>query len=142
MEETKTPENKAAIFITDRGTAWAAEIDKDEVGHTTANYSIKEDRVDEQGNRVLVLTPIDEREHKRKKKAIVSQIMEQIGEPRSRTLRSLLNDVISDYYPETIQRLFEKIVEKGVRVRPAEGCFKIVVGDMRTKDGEEIMLRG
>lgn len=67
--------------------------------------------------------------------------MEKLGEPTSRTLKKLLSDVFFDYFPEAIERLYNKIVEKGVRVKEKEGCLKLVIGDGRCKDSEEIMFR-
>jgi len=142
MIGNETPSDIEIISKTDKGTAWSAGVTEEgKVGHTVGNYKIVEDKLDEHGRRILVLEPVDDAELSRKRAAIIKIILQKLGESRSRVTRGLLKDVFHDYYPETIQRLYEKIVEKAMPIKEAEGCYKIKVGDGRTKDWEEIMLR-
>ena len=129
---------KEVIRITQKGTAYSnVEAER----HSIADYIVEKDKIGKDGKRVLVLAPRPMGDITQKKKEIVQVILKKLGESRSGMLKKLLTDVFADYFPESIERLYEKIVLKCEKVKEKEGCYKLVIGDGRRKDSEEIMLR-
>ncbi len=129
---------KETIRISRKGTAYS---NLEGERHSVADYIVDSDETKEDGKRVLVLAPRPMEDTSQKTKELVRVMLKRLGEPRSRTLKRLLSDVFVDYFPEAIERLYDKIVVKGEPVKEKEGCFRLIVGDGRRRESEEIMLR-
>ena len=129
---------KEIIRITKKDTAYSQLEDE---RHSARDYIVEKDEIGKEGKRVLVLAPRPMEDIIQKRKEVVQTILKKLGESRSKTLKKLLTDVFSDYFPESIERLHDSIVAKDKPVKQVEGCFKLIVGDGRRKDSEEIMLR-
>ena len=108
----------------------------------TIDFEIVEDTTDEEGIRTLRIQKTDTTEFDTKRKKLITRLLEALGEPRSRILRKLLDDVLIEYWPDSLDDLYQRVVVRGEPVKAKEGCFKLVVGDARRADHCEIMLRG
>ena len=108
--------------------------------HIEKEYNVVRDETDEEGMRTIVLQEKDLTPLREKARKLADVVAANIGEGDSKILRELLFDVFKDYYEKTIDKLLKMIAEgKPVKVR--EGCFKVIIGDGRRKNSEEIMLR-
>lgn len=128
---------KETIHITEKGTAYS-QLEGER--HSNADYVVVSDVMGEDGQRTVVFAPHPE-DTSQKREEIVKAILKSLGESRSKSMRKLLNDVFADYFPEAINRIYEKVVLGKLPVKAKEGCFKLIVGDGRSKEHEEIMLR-
>jgi hypothetical protein len=89
--------------------------------------------------RTIVLKEKGIEEYKDKVDEIVALMMKKMGET-SKTVEGLLKDALIDYQPKYLDKLL-KMLQKGEPVKVKEGCFKVIIGDGRRKNSEQIMLR-
>lgn len=130
------PKPKEALTLYKEGFA----LMKREAGaHIDKEYEIVSDKTEE-GTRTLVLKEKDTAEMQKRVRVLVDVIMKGLGET-SKTLEKLLYDTLIDYWDESIERIYNKIVLKKEPVKARAGCFAIIIGDGRKKNAERIDLR-
>src|SRR4030042_740127 len=137
----KMPRITEKILVTDKGYVVAGRPSRPgrEIRHLPDEYDVVSDK-EEDGCRVLRLRPRDMTQAIERRKAVVEEILRRLGE-RSKALRDVLDDSLGDLWAESIDDLYDRVVVKKEKVSTAEGCFKIYVGDGRTKNSREIMIR-
>jgi hypothetical protein len=131
------PEIKVGFSIYGDGTVYQS---KGRSEHIDKEYSLIEDNTDKAGRRTIILQEKDLTLQKEKARKLANLIADRIGEGSSKTFKEMLYDIFKDYYEKTLDKLVKR-VEKGEPVKVKEGCFKILIGDGRTKKSECIMLR-
>ena len=109
-------------------------------GHVDKEYTVLKDETFA-GTRTIVLQERDPEPFLEKVKSAADMIAERIGEGQSKTMRNLLVDVLTDYDEKSLDRVLRRLA-RGDKVSTREGCFKILVGDGRRRNCEEIMIRG
>ena len=137
MDKKKAKNMRETITLYREG---AALVTTKEGGIAEKEYEVVEDREDN-GDRVITLKRIDRSATVSKVKTLAAAIAKGLGDPRSRTLKGLLQDLLIEYWDEDIDSMYERVVVKGEPVKAREGCFKILIGDGRRKDAGEIMIR-
>jgi len=130
------PEIKEDFSVYRDGTVYQSKGRSD---HIAKEYTLVRDET-YQGHRVIELQEKDLTTLQEKAKRLANLIADKIGEGKSKTVKDILFDVLKDYFEKSLDQLLKKI-EKGEPVRAKEGCFKIVIGDGRTKKSDHIMLR-
>jgi len=130
------PEIKEGFSIYRDGTVYQSRGRSD---HIDKEYNLLKDESFE-GVRTIVLQEKDLTTQREKARKLADLMADKIGEGGSKALKEMLYDIFKDYFEENLDKLIRRI-EKGEPVRAKEGCFKIVVGDGRTKKSEHIMLR-
>jgi len=111
----------------------------DTSAHISGEYSSAQE-VREDGTRIITLTPLDTQTTKDRIKAITETILEALGEEDSKAMRGLLLDHLREYWDDIIEDMYKKVVLNREEVKLREGCFKIIIGDGRRKDHNEIQL--
>ena len=112
---------------------------KSNTRHIDKEYAIVSDLINDNGERVIILKEKDLTGFYDKISELVNLIMASLGET-SPVLKGLLNDYFHEHREKTIENIIRKL-NKGASVKAKEGCFKIIIGDGRRKNSEEIMLR-
>lgn len=131
-------EIKEGFSIYKNGEVYSSKGDERHT-HITGEYKVVSDETKE-GVRTLILQEKDRTSQKEKARKLSNLLAERLGEGESTTIKELLYDLFKDYYEKELDGLLKK-VEKGEPVKASEGCFKIIIGDGRTKRSEHIMLR-
>ena len=106
--------------------------------HIDKYYEIISDK-DEGGKRVITLQEKDMSSHTANVKALVDELLAQLGETESRLMKTMLLDHLKDYKESDVIDMLRK-VRAGAKVKPSEGCFKIIIGDGRKKKSHTIQL--
>jgi len=129
------PEVIEHFFLTDKNTAWAGPDNYD------VEYEVLQNDLDSEGVRIIKLKKVDPKERAKKLKSLVDVIAERLGEGNSKAFKGILKDAMGDYWTETLDRLYGKIVTEGEKVTARPGCFEVTVGDRRKRSAESIALR-
>ena len=108
--------------------------------HIDKEYMILKDETAE-GVRTIMLQEKDLTQFREKARKLAGVLAERIGEGESNVVKELLFDVLKDYEERKLDELYRQVVEKGEPVKAKEGCYKLIVGDGRTRKSEHIMLR-
>ena len=139
----RRPKQKESIMLTDNKIAFAVKMDRreDPDHETEVAYDIISDGIDLDGVRVIRLKEQDRREREKKIKEIIDTLAEKLGEEGSEIFREITYDTLRNLYDEVIDKYHKMIVVKGEKVKKAPGCYKIIIGDGRTRRSEEINLR-
>ena len=131
------PQEKESITFYRDGSAMMGKLPGT---HIDKEYDVVQDQTDGVGIRTIVLREKDLAPVREKARKLADVIAAKIGESGSATVKDLLFDVFRDYDEKTIDKLLKSIAA-GQPVKVREGCFKVVIGDGRRKDRDEIMLR-
>ena len=113
---------------------------KGDAPHVDKEYTIFKDQTVE-GVRTIVLQEKDLAPFREKARKLAEVMAEMIGEGESKVVKELLLDVLKDYEEKKLDELYKRVVERGEPVKAQEGCYKLIVGDGRTRKSEHIMLR-
>ena len=103
-------------------------------------YDILSDTTAEDGSRTIIFKPSDISEHLRLVGEVADAMVMKLGEGENKLLRTMLADTLRDYETKDIKDMYRKVVLGEQPVKYREGCFKLIIGDGRTKGRHEIML--
>ena len=137
MAKVKIPKVKERIGIYDNKSLVSM---KGDGRHINKHFKVVSDRSAGK-KRFLVLEEQDRTEIDKKEKELLEAILVNMGDEKNKTVRALVQDVLTDYTDEAIIDLHKRVVIKKQPVQAKEGCFKLVIGDARKKNHKEIMIR-
>ena len=103
-------------------------------------YEILDDTTDTEGRRTIIIKPRDMAIYRQKVEEIIGLLTKQMEEQDNKIVQGLLRDVLGDYWEENLDKVLKKL-KTGEPVKVKEGCFKLIIGDGRRKNHEEIILR-
>lgn len=134
---SKNPKMKEKLGVYDNNKVVSF---KGEGRHVSKHFKIISDRSAGK-KRFIVLEEMDRTEIETKKKELLEAILINMGDEKNKTVRALITDVLNDYTDESVTDLHDRVVVKKQKVQAKEGCFKLVIGDGRSKKRKEIMIR-
>lgn len=108
--------------------------------HIANEYLIESDTTEEDGTRVIRLKPKDKTEFLAKARELANAIAERIGEGKSKLFKNMLFDLLKEYEEKSLHRIYKRVMAGKEPVRAEEGCFKIIIGDGRRRNHDEIQL--